>query len=147
MPEIKIRSLSIEDIEKILEIDAKIRNPLKPVFDIDVEATAKWVIPLGNSLGAEIDKKFVGFVLGHIRSGEFGAKGKFGWLYVIGVDPDYQGQKIGTLLGEGIIKNFKEKGATKVQTMLNWSQGDLITYLRTLGFEKSPMIVVEKDLL
>jgi GNAT superfamily N-acetyltransferase len=147
MPEIKIRSLSIEDIEKILEIDAKIRNPLKPVFDIDVEATAKWVIPLGNSSGAVIDKKLVGFVLGHIRSGEFGIKGKFGWLYVIGVDPEYQGQKIGTLLGEAIIKNFKENGATKIQTMLNWSQGDLITYLRTLGFEKSPMIVVERDLL
>ena len=43
-----------------------------------------------------------------------------------------------------MIENFKGKGVTKLQTMLNWNQGDLITYLSTLGFEKSPMIVVER---
>ncbi|OLS19401.1 MAG: Acetyltransferase YpeA [Candidatus Heimdallarchaeota archaeon LC_3] len=144
MSKIVIRPLTVEDINLVIEIDAKISNPLKPVFDIDLEATAKWVIPLGYSLGAEIDGKFVGFVLGHTRSSEFGVKGKIGWLNVIGVDPDFQGRRIGTLLGDGIIKQFKEKNVSKIQTMLNWNQGDLITYLSTLGFQKSPMIVVEK---
>ena len=144
MPEVKIRILTIADIKEVIEIEAKISNPSTPVFDIDLEATASWVIPLGFSLGAEVDGKLVGFVLGHIRSSEFGVKGKIGWLNVIGVDPEFQGQKIGTTLGTKMIENFKGKGVTKLQTMLNWNQGDLITYLSTLGFEKSPMIVVER---
>ena len=85
--------------------------------------------------------------MGHIRSSEFGIKGKVGWLNVIGVDPDFQGQKVGTTLGEALIEFFRKNGVTKLQTMLNWNQGDVITYLSSLGFQKSPMIVVEKELL
>ena len=145
MSDVVIRPLTIEDTNLVIEIEAKISNPATPIFDIDLEATTKTVIPLGFSLGAEIEGKLVGFILGHIRSGEFGVKGKIGWLNVIGVDPDFQGRKIGTLLGDGIMKQFKEKGVNKVQTMLYWNQGDLITYLSTLGFQKSPMIVVERQ--
>jgi ribosomal protein S18 acetylase RimI-like enzyme len=146
MVKINIRILNINDIAKVLEIEANISNPSKPVFDIDLEATAKWVIPLGDSLGAEVDGKIVGFVLGHIRSSEFGVKGKVGWLNVIGVDPAYQGMGIGSKLGTELIKRFKEKEVTRIQTMLRWNHGDLITYLSALGFEKSPFLVVEKKL-
>ncbi|MFW9928181.1 MAG: GNAT family N-acetyltransferase [Candidatus Thorarchaeota archaeon] len=146
MSDIKIRSLKIEDVNAVLEIEAKISNPSKPVFDIDLESTARWVIPLGNCIGVEVDGKLVGFALGHLRSSEFGVKGKIGWLNVIGVDPDYQGQKIGTTLGKEMISRFKKMGATKLQTMLVWNHGDLITYLSSLGFDKSPMIVVEREL-
>ena len=149
MSEIKIRPLKLEDIPQVLEIEAKIRVPdsPQPTYDIDLENTAKSVIPQNFSFGAEIDGKLVGFVMGHVRSSEFGEKGKIGWLNVIGVDPEYQGQKIGTLLGEELIKSMKKAGVIKIQTMVHWKMSDLINYFSSLGFDKSPMVVVEKQLL
>ncbi|HKZ42455.1 MAG TPA: GNAT family N-acetyltransferase, partial [Candidatus Hodarchaeales archaeon] len=138
----RTRLLVLDDVSRVLEIEAKISNPSKPVFDIDLEATCRWVIPMGDSLAIEIDGRLIGFVLGHVRSGDFGLKGKTGWFSVIAVDPEYQGQGYGFRLGTELLERFKKKGASKVQTMLRWNQGDLITYLSALGFEKSPLVVV-----
>ncbi len=44
------------------------------------------LLSVGYSMGAEIEGKLVGFVLGHIRSGEFGVKGKVGWFTSTGED-------------------------------------------------------------
>lgn len=146
MNKVKIRTLQVEDIKSILEIEAKVSNPAKPIFDIDLELTSKWTIPFGLSVGAEIDNKLVGFILGYIKGSEFGVKSKIGWLNVIAVDPDYQGQKIGIALGQELMKRFKAAGATRAQSMLRWNHGDLINYFDALKFEKSPMIVVEREL-
>ena len=146
MSSIKIRTLQLTDIKNILEIEAKVSNPARPIFDIDLELTAKWAIPFGFSVCAEVGDKLVGFILGYIKGSEFGVKSKIGWLSVIAVDPDYQGQKIGITLGQELMKRFKAAGATRAQSMLRWNHGDLINYFDALEFEKSPMIVVERNL-
>lgn len=44
------------------------------------------------------------------------------------------------------MKYFQERGITKVRTTVEWDAGDLITYFRALGFERSGFIGLERTL-
>lgn len=101
--------------------------------------------PLLN-LGAEIDGKLVGFVFAEIRLWEFGRGEKTGWIKVLGIDPEYQGRGIGRKLGETLLGHFKRKNIKKVRTLVNWFEGNLISYFKSLGFNILNMIPLEKEL-
>ncbi|MFQ5837268.1 MAG: GNAT family N-acetyltransferase [Thermoplasmata archaeon] len=95
-------------------------------------------------LAAEADDNFVGFLIGEIRPWEFGEDEEIAWIKVVGVDPKYQGRGIGKRLGEAFLRNLKAKGIRKVRTMVEWDSGDLITYFKTLGFDRSNFIALER---
>ncbi|MFC1679127.1 GNAT family N-acetyltransferase [Elusimicrobiota bacterium] len=98
--------------------------------------------PLMN-LAAECDGKLVGFVIGETRAWEFGQREKTGWIKVLGVDPEYQGKGAGKKLGETLLSNFKASGISRVRTLVNWFEGDLLSYFRTLGFNVLNTIPLE----
>jgi len=53
---------------------------------------------------------------------------------------------VGKALGEALMRYFETRGITTVRTTVEWDSGDLIAYFRTLGFERSGFIGLEKHL-
>lgn len=147
-----MRPLTMEDIPVILKIEERIEREL----GLDegerleyLEETAHYNIGEGDPLahlGAEVDGKLVGFIIGEIRTWEFGRGERVGWIRALGVDPQYQGRGIGRRLGEELLRNFKLRKIERVRTMVDWYAGELISYFKSLGFEILPMIPLEKHL-
>ena len=146
------RILSMDDLENILEIVRKIEKthgqPDSTRMDY-LKETAIYHIQQGDplmNLGAEIDGKLAGFVFAEARLWEFGLAEKTGWIKVLGIDPDYQGRGIGRKLGETLLVHFKRNKVRKVRTLVNWYDGELISYFKSLGFDILNMIPLEKEL-
>jgi len=98
------------------------------------------------NLGAEIDAKMVGFIFGEIKIWEFGRGEKTGWIKVLGVDHEYQGMGVGHKLGETLLSHFQKKNVKKVRTLVEWYEGDLISYFKSLGFNMLSMLPLEKEI-
>lgn len=99
-----------------------------------------------NMLVAEMGGQAVGFIIGEVRTQEFGVREGIGWIKMLGIDPEWQGRGYGKLLGEALIKNFQIRGVKRVRTQVQWDAGDLIAYFRDLAFERSRFIVLEREL-
>ena len=149
---IATRILSMDDLEHILGIVGKIEKThghTDPKRTDYLKETAVYHIQQGDplmNLGAEIDGKLVGFVFAEARLWEFGLAEKAGWIKVLGIDPDYQGRGIGRKLGETLLTHFKRNKVKKVRTLVNWDDGELISYFKSLGFDILNMIPLEKEL-
>jgi ribosomal protein S18 acetylase RimI-like enzyme len=90
-------------------------------------------------LVAESGGKVVGFMLGEVRSGEFGLEEPTGWIEVLGVDPDYRGQAIGRRLAEDLLAHFRQRGAHKVRTLVDEEMGEIARFFTALGFRPAPL--------
>lgn len=144
MEEIRIRSMNWKDMDAILRIDTKVtgksresfwRNKLYIYTGLDPQAC----------LVAEIEDKVVGFIFGDVRGWEFGVP-ESGWIEILGVDPKYQRRGIGKMLGEALLKHFKECGVEKAYTLTNREDKRLISYFESLGFGQGDMLNLEKSI-
>lgn len=150
--ETSVRMLGMEDLEDILRIEEKIEKGRSIESEerlLYLRETAIHHLQHGDpmmNLGAEIDSKLVGFVFAETRLWEFGRAEKTGWIKVLGVDPEYQGSGVGRKLGESLLENFRRKKIIKVRTLVDWYEGNLISYFKSLGFEILNMIPLEKEL-
>jgi len=149
---VNTRMLDMDDLVSILAIEEKIESAAgraAPESLAHLKESATYHIQQGDplmNLGAEVDGKLVGFVLAEARLWEFGRAEKAGWIKMLGVDPDYQGRGIGRIMGEVLLSHFQRKKISKVRTLVNWYDGELISFFRTLGFEMLNMIPLEKEL-
>jgi ribosomal protein S18 acetylase RimI-like enzyme len=138
-PGIHIRPLDELDISDIVAIDEKISGKYRPEV---------WERRIGYylrrdpeaSVVVEIDGKVAGFMLGEVRSGEFGLEEPTGWIEVLGVDPDHRGKAIGRRLAEAILEHFRRQGAHSVRTLVDEErQQDILHFFSSLGFEASTL--------
>jgi len=53
------------------------------------------------------------------------------------------GEGIGKMLGEALIKHFKDEKINEVYTSIKWDSGDLISFFKSIGFDKSSFINLE----
>jgi ribosomal protein S18 acetylase RimI-like enzyme len=136
--EVRIRSLEDTDIGSITALDERIGGQYRPEV---------WERRIGYymrrdpdaSIVAESGGKVVGFMLGEVRSGEFGLDEVTGWIEVLGVDPDSRGQAIGRRLGERILEHFRERGAESVRTMVDEEMPEIAAFFTALGFEPASL--------
>jgi ribosomal protein S18 acetylase RimI-like enzyme len=148
---IATRFLGIDDLENILSIAKKVEdqdfdNSEKLVY---LKEAAVYHLERGDPLmniGAEIDGKLVGFIFGEIRFWEFGRGEKTGWIKQLGVDPEYQGMGVGHKLGATLLDHFRIKNVKKIRTLVGWSDAEIITYFKSLGFALMGMLPLEKEL-
>jgi GNAT superfamily N-acetyltransferase len=147
-----IRLLSLDDLDEILRIEKSIedeynlKTPDRMKF---LRETALYHLQQGDpllNLGADVDGVLRGFVLAETRLWEFGRGEKTGWIKVLGVDPRYQSTGIGRKLGQTLLDHFNRLHVRKVRTLVDWYEGNLISYFRSLGFEFLNMIPLEKEL-
>jgi len=138
-----VRRMRTQDAEAVLRINEKITG---------TPHEAQWESKIidhlsGNPLGclvAEAGGKVVGFILGDIRGWEF-AIPKSGWIEIVGVDPEYQGKGVARALIEKLHVYFRNHNVARVMTMVNWNDGGLVSFFRTLGFERSEFIILDKE--
>lgn len=148
---VTIRFLGMDDLEDLLRIQAKIVGEQQSDNAeklASLKDTTVYHLQHGDPLmilGAEIDRKLVGFVIGEVRRWEFGRSEMTGWILILGVDPEYQGMGVGQKLGSTLLEHFRKKNVRKVQTLVEWHDGDLISYFKSLGFSLLQMLPLEKE--
>ena len=136
--EVRIRALEDTDIGDITSLDEKLAGEYRPEV---------WERRLGyylrrdpeTSTVAEADGRVVGFMLGEVRSGEFGLEEPTGWIEVLGVDPDYRGNAIGRRLAERVLASFSTLGAKTVRTLVDEEMAGIAEFFAALGFEAASM--------
>jgi ribosomal protein S18 acetylase RimI-like enzyme len=122
------------DITPIVGIDEKISGRYRPeVWERHVGYHLRRD-PEG-SVVAEWQGEVVGFMLGEVRSGEFGLEEPTGWIEVLGVDPGHRGKAIGRLMAETLLAHFKELGAHSVRTLVAEDASELSGFFASLGFQ------------
>jgi ribosomal protein S18 acetylase RimI-like enzyme len=141
---ILIRKMRKEDADDVSRIDAAItKSPSRLDFKRVVAEAAKK--SRNASFVAEIRGKVVGFMVSTITAGNFGAA-QIAWIAMFGVDPKYMGQEIGKSLAKEIFDYYKEKGIKKIYTSVRWDSTDILSFFKTLGFERSDFFNLRKAL-
>lgn len=136
--QIRIRPLDEMDISAIVGIDEKIGGAYRPEV---------WERRIGyylrrdpeTSVVAEVDGRVVGFMLGEVRSGEFGLEEPTGWIEVLGVDPEHRGRALGRQMAEALLRHFRERGAHGVRTLVDEESEELRSFFSSVGFEPSSL--------
>jgi ribosomal protein S18 acetylase RimI-like enzyme len=131
---VQVRSLSEVDLGGIVRIAEKTRGRYEPDLWEDRVAYYLRRAPEG-SVVAEVDGEVVGFMLGDIRSGEFGIEEKSGWIEVLGVDPAVAGRGVGRALGDEMLARYRKAGVDVVRTMVDRSMPEVEAFFVRLGFE------------
>ena len=133
---LSIRPLTLSDLDAIVEIDRKVLG--KPREDFWKKRMEEISVTqyLHSCLGAELEGKVIGFILGEVSGWEFGVPDTIGWINTIGVDPVYQHRGVAKRLGEEFVKNVKAIGVSLVYTLVNWNDWDLLKFFRAMGFAR-----------
>ena len=142
MDNFQIRRLKVEDAEEITRIYAEItRQPVEPDFKKVVEEHAQ----SGDEacFVAEHQGHVVGFMISYILTAGFGET-KSAWIATLGVDPNFMGQGIGAGMAQKIFEIYKASGIETVYTSVRWDSTDMLSFFKTLGFDRSKFINLRK---
>jgi len=148
MKEITIRPMKEMDIGQAADIHRRVvREGLVQSTNYPIENLFKSFISKSpkTSIVAEKDDNVAGFVVGSIKEWSFGLE-RSGWIELVAVDPKFMGIGIGKKLGEALIKIFKDEGIREVYTSVEWDGGDMIAFFKSIGFDKSSFINLERGL-
>ena len=144
MENMQIRRLKIEDAEEITRIYAAItRKPASPDFKRVVEDHARRED--GACFVAETNGQVVGFMISTILTAGFGMP-KSAWIATLGVSPDHMGQGIGAGMAEEIFAFYRSHGIENLYTAVRWDSTDMLSFFKTLGFDRSNFINLRKVL-
>jgi ribosomal protein S18 acetylase RimI-like enzyme len=143
--DLRIRPVDDLDIDAIVSIDEKISGRYRPEV---------WERRIGyylrrdpeSSVVAESGGEVVGFMLGEVRSGEFGLEEPTGWIEVLGVDPDHRGKAVGRHMAEAMLSHFRAQGAQSVRTLVDEDMAEIRSFFAALGFEPSSLRPFAKTL-
>jgi len=141
---LQIRKIKAEDASDIGSIQAAItKSPTNIDFRQIIEDQVRKDEDV--SFVAEIDGKVVGYMISYIVFGGFGLE-KGAWIATLGVDPKFMGQGIGKRLAEEILEVYRKKGINDIYTSVRWDSVDLLSFFKTLGFDRSNFINLRKEL-
>jgi predicted N-acetyltransferase YhbS len=140
----KIRKLTAGDVSQVVAIQGIITRQ---------KVTAKKIAILkehlkkeGNiSLVAVADQKVVGFMISELMTNSFGLD-QGGWIKNVGVLPQYMGKGIGQALAKHLFDAYRRKGINEIFTASRWDWGDLLSFFKSLGFDRGNFINLYKKL-
>lgn len=136
--EVEVRGLDTADIGAVVTLDERISGQYRPeVWETRIAYYLRRDPEA--ALIAESDGRAIGFMIGEIRSGEFGLEEPTGWIEVLGVDPDFQGQAVGRRLAEAMLDHFRKSGAVSVRTLVDENMSDIASFFARLGFEPASL--------
>ena len=142
MDKLQIRRLREEDAEAVGQIYAAITmKAADPDFKRVVEEHARREDEA--CFVAERGGKVVGFMISYIITAGFGMA-KSAWIATLGVDPNCMGQGIGAGLAEEIFTYYRGQGIENVYTSVRWDSTDMLSFFKTLGFDRSNFINLRK---
>jgi N-acetylglutamate synthase-like GNAT family acetyltransferase len=142
--EIIVREMDIKDVDEICEIySGIIQKPVHPDFNDLIVRHAKRKKDI--CLVAERKNRVIGFMISYILTLGFGME-KSAWIATLGVKGEYMGQGVGRSLAKNIFKRYKKVGIENVYTSVRWDSPDLLSFFKTLGFDRSNFINLRKEI-
>ena len=138
MEHLVIRKLKKEDAPDVDRINRVItKEGAKGKFKRMVEELSRGA---GNmSYVAEYQGEVVGYMITYLLYGGFGME-KSAWIATVGVEPEFMGQGIGKALAKEIFRFYSEKNIKNVYTSVRWDSTDMLSFFKTLGFDRSNFI-------
>jgi len=139
-----IRPMRSEDSDEISRIYSDItKTPVETDFAKMIQSHAQRKDSA--CFVAELHGRVIGFMISYILTLGFGIE-KSAWIATMGVHPKYMGQGIGARLAEEIFKSYETQGIKRVYTSVRWDSTDLLSFFRTLDFERSDFINLTKKI-
>src|SRR4030042_1144756 len=141
---IKIRKIGAGDVPEIVAIQEAI---------LQRKVSKKWIQMVEKHLQKQEGVGFVatkggqvvGFIIGEIKGEGFGLE-QSGWIEVVGVHPSQMGTGIGRILAEKLFEYFERKAIRDIYTTVRWDAGDMLSFFKAIGFDRSPFINLSKHL-
>ena len=135
---IETRQIKAEDVPQVIGIQQAITKK---------KVSRRWVQMVENHLRkqdavgfvATHDSKVVGFVIGEVKGEGFGLE-QSGWIEVVGVHPSQMGIGIGRALAYRLFQYFKKRGIRDVYTAVRWDAVDMLSFFKSIGFDRSTFI-------
>jgi ribosomal protein S18 acetylase RimI-like enzyme len=141
---IKIRKVGMDDVSEIVAIqEAILQKTISKRWIQMVKGHLKKQEGVG--FVALKDGRVVGFIIGQIKGEGFGLE-QSGWIEVVGVHPRQMGTGIGRTLAERLFTFFKKEGIRDIHTAVRWDAGDMLSFFKAIGFDRSPFINLRKHL-
>ena len=136
--------MAIDDVDEICEIYRSIiQKPVNPDFNkLIVQHAQK---EKDNCLVAEWNGQVIGFMITYILTLGFGME-KSAWIATLGVKGECMGQGVGRSLAKQIFKYYHDQGIEYVYTSVRWDSPDLLSFFKTLGFDRSNFINLRKKI-
>jgi ribosomal protein S18 acetylase RimI-like enzyme len=142
--QIKVRKIRAGDVPELVSIQESI---------LQKKVSKKWVRTVKDHLKkrgavgfvASKDGRVVGFLIGEIKGEGFGLE-QSGWIEMVGVHPRQMGVGIGRILAEKLFAFFKKEGIRDIHTSVRWDAGDMLSFFKAIGFDRSPFINLRKHL-
>jgi ribosomal protein S18 acetylase RimI-like enzyme len=141
---IKIQKIGVDNIPEMVAIQEAI---------LQKKVSKKWIQMVEVSLRkqeivgfvASVGNHLVGFIIGEIKGESFGLE-QSGWIEVVGVHPSHMGTGIGRILAERLFQFFGKKGIRDIYTTVRWDVGDMLSFFKAIGFDRSTFINLRKHL-
>lgn len=130
-----IRSLKADDLTAIVRIDRKITGRERTSY---YERKMKEVLEESGirvSVVGEIDGFVAGFIMARVDFGEFGRTEPVAVIDVIGVDPAYRNQGVGSALLSQLMTNLDVLMIETVRSTVYWDDYDVLSFLGSKGFK------------
>jgi len=137
-----VRNLQIGDSEDISRIQESIT---KEPSTIDYHKIVQEEVKKDNSVNvvAELDGKVVGFIITYLLHGGFGLE-KSAWIGLFGVEPKYMGSGIGKRMAKEVFDELTKMNIKNVFTSVKWDSVDLLSFFKSLGFDRCNFINLQK---
>jgi ribosomal protein S18 acetylase RimI-like enzyme len=140
---LQVRAMRPRDVAGALAIERRVtRGRRGPSLERTLRARLKEG-PSAICLVAPVGARIGGFIVAEARDAEFGEEGPVGWVEVVGVDPEFQGEGLGQALAREALARLKARGVRRVKTLVAWDSGEMIAYFKTLGFRRADAFVLE----
>ncbi len=141
---VTVRTMRADDIDAIVHIDAQSSGRARPrYFQLMVEREMASAT-LRVSLGAEVEGRIAGFIIASLYYGEYGMTEPTASMEAIGVDYASRRRHIAHALLLQLRRNVAAIGATSIRTEVEWSDFDLLAFLRSEGFAPAPRLCLER---
>jgi ribosomal protein S18 acetylase RimI-like enzyme len=137
----QVRIEDADDVGKIYESIVKENQKIDFKRIIEEQLRNSGVM----SLVAELQGMVVGYMISYELSGGFGID-RSAWIAMVGIDPKFMGKGIGKKLAEEICEYYKKKGIDNIYTSVRWDSTDLLSFFKTLEFDRSNFINLRKVL-
>lgn len=142
MQNLIIRNLEVRDSDDIFRIHGAITKELNA---IDYHKMVKEEVKKENKVSfvAELDGKVVGFIITYILYGAFGLQ-KSAWIGLFGVEPKYMGSGIGKRMARRVFDELTKMNIKNIFTSVKWDSVDLLSFFKSLGFDRCEFINLKK---
>jgi ribosomal protein S18 acetylase RimI-like enzyme len=137
---VAIRPAQASDLSAVSALDARLTGAAKPAYWRSMLET-----PERHFLVAESEKgALAGFIAGEIRAWEFGQPAA-GWVFAIQIDPKLRLKGVGTQLFEALVARFKQRGVTRVRTLVDRKDHLILSFFRAQGMVAGPSLQLDMD--